>query len=65
VAMERTIRTSFSVAIVHGMIFALCSLIAGFVLMLFIPVAKLRERPMAAAKAAEPGGDIAAEAGEA
>ncbi|MDP3866906.1 MDR family MFS transporter [Phenylobacterium sp.] len=64
VAMERTIRTSFSVAIVHGMIFALCSLIAGFILMLFIPVATLRERPMAAAKAAEPGGDVAAEAGE-
>ena len=64
VAMERTIRTSFSVAIVHGMIFALCSLIAGFILMLFIPVATLRERPMAAAKAAEPGGDIAAETGE-
>ena len=65
VALERTIRTSFSVAIVHGMIFALCSLIAGFILMLFIPVATLRERPMAAAKAAEPGGDIAAETGEA
>ena len=43
-AMERTIRESFSVAIVHGMIFSLAVLVFGFVLMLFIPAMPLRER---------------------
>ena len=58
VAMERTVRESFSVAIVHGMIFSLIVLIVGFVLMLMVPGAPLRERPTgppaeAAAEAAE------------
>ena len=58
VQMERTIRESFSVAIVHGMIFSLVALLAGFVLMLAVPGVPLRERetappPEAAAEAAE------------
>ena len=42
---ERMVRESFSVAIVHGMVFSLIALIAGFVLMLMIPAVKLRDRP--------------------
>ena len=58
VEMERTIRESFSVAIVHGMIFSLAVLVLGFILMLMVPGAPLRERetvppPEAAAEAAE------------
>jgi EmrB/QacA subfamily drug resistance transporter len=48
VAQERMVRESFSVAIVHGMIFALCALISGFIMMLFIPAAPLRERHVTA-----------------
>lgn len=44
-AMERTVRESFSVAIVHGMIFSLAILIGGFVLMLMIPALPLHGRP--------------------
>lgn len=43
-AMDRVVRESFSVAIVHGLIFALVSLIVGFIIMLFIPAAPLREK---------------------
>ena len=58
VEMERTIRESFSVAIVHGMIFSLAVLVLGFILMLMVPGAPLRERetappPEAAAEPAE------------
>jgi MFS family permease len=57
-ALNRHIRASFSVAVVHGMIFTLSVLIAGFVLMLMVPAAPLRERhptpaPAATAEAAE------------
>ena len=45
-ALERTVRQSFSVAMVHGMIFSLVILVAGFGLMLMIPVVPLREGPM-------------------
>ncbi|WP_332773665.1 MDR family MFS transporter [Phenylobacterium sp.] len=45
-AQERTVRESFSVAIVHGMIFTLVVLVAGFVLMLMVPAAPLRESPL-------------------
>jgi EmrB/QacA subfamily drug resistance transporter len=45
VAGERAVRESFSVAIVHGLIFALCALVFGFAVMLLIPAAPLRERP--------------------
>ena len=56
--MERTIRESFSVAIVHGMIFSFVMLVLGFILMLMVPGGPLRERdtappPEAAAEAAE------------
>jgi MFS family permease len=67
---ERVVRESFSVAIVHGMIFSLIVLIAGFVLMLMIPAVKLRDRPdgpPAAEASSEPdeGAALAAEhAGE-
>ena len=52
-AMERTIRESFSVAIVHGMIFSLAVLLAGFVLMLMVPAVPLRERELPAPAVAE------------
>lgn len=54
-AEERTVRESFSVAIVHGLIFSLVVLTIGFVLMLMVPAAPLRERPTGppAAEAAE------------
>lgn len=57
-SLERAIRESFSVAIVHGMIFSLAILVVGFGLMLMIPVMPLRERPMGPpprAGPAEPG----------
>ncbi len=41
---ERLVRQSFSVAIVHGMIFSLIVLSAGLVLMLMVPVTDLRDR---------------------
>lgn len=44
-AAERTVRVSFSVAIVHGLIFSLVVLAAGFILMLMVPGVPLRERP--------------------
>lgn len=47
-AMERMVRESFSVAIVHGMAFSLAILVGGFILMLMIPALPLRERPAAA-----------------
>jgi hypothetical protein len=53
-AQERVVRESFSTAIVHGMIFSLCVLIAGFVLMLMVPGGPLRERPVGPPAAAEP-----------
>ena len=43
-AQDHMVRESFSVAIVHGMVFSLVVLIAGFVLMLMIPAAPLRDR---------------------
>jgi Na+/melibiose symporter-like transporter len=43
-AEERMIRESFSVAIVHGLMFSLAVLIVGFVLMLMVPAVPLRER---------------------
>jgi MFS family permease len=43
-AMDRDIRESFSVAIVHGMFFSLATLIVGFIIMLLIPEGRLRER---------------------
>jgi MFS family permease len=44
-AQDRMVRESFSVAIVHGMLFSLGVLIVGFVLMLMIPAVQLRDRP--------------------
>lgn len=43
--LERIVRESFSSAVVQGMIFSLVILVAGFVVMLLIPVVPLRERP--------------------
>lgn len=43
-AEDRMIRESFSVAIVHGLIFSLVMLLIGFVLMVMVPAAPLRER---------------------
>ena len=69
--MDRNIRESFSVAIVHGMFFSLAALVAGFFLMLMIPAVPMRERrdsdPLAAQASSEPdeGAAMAAEhAGE-
>ncbi len=52
-AADRTIRESFSTAIRHGLIFSLVVLVIGFVLMLMVPAAPLREHP-AQPRAAEP-----------
>lgn len=57
-AEERTVRESFSVAIVHGLIFSLVVLTLGFVLMLMVPAAPLRERPTG------PSAEASAEAAE-
>lgn len=46
-AVDRRVRESFSAAIIHGMIFSLGVVVAGFILMLMIPVQSLRERPRA------------------
>ena len=69
--MDRNIRESFSVAIVHGMFFSLAALVVGFFLMLMIPAVPMRERrdsdPLAAQASSEPdeGAAMAAEhAGE-
>jgi EmrB/QacA subfamily drug resistance transporter len=58
-AMDRVVRESFSVAIVHGMIFSVTILAAGFLLMLMIPVAPLRERPVGPPPRASPQGAAA------
>jgi EmrB/QacA subfamily drug resistance transporter len=69
-AQDHMVRESFSVAIVHGMIFSFIALLAGFILMLMIPAVKLRDRPdgpPAAEASSEPdeGAALAAEhAGE-
>lgn len=69
-AQDHMVRESFSVAIVHGMVFSFIVLVAGFVLMLMIPAVKLRDRPdgpPAAEASSEPdeGAALAAEhAGE-
>jgi MFS family permease len=69
-AQDKMVRESFSVAIVHGMMFSLGVLVIGFVLMLMIPAAPLRDRrdgPPRAEASSEPdeGASIAAEhAGE-
>jgi hypothetical protein len=69
-AQDHMVRESFSVAIVHGMIFSFIVLVVGFVLMLMIPAVKLRDRPdgpPAAEASSEPdeGAALAAEhAGE-
>lgn len=55
-AQDRVVRESFSVAIVHGLYFALGALVVGFIIMLFIPVMPLRERPRG------PPGEAATEA---
>jgi MFS family permease len=44
--LDRTVRESFSTAIVHGVIFSMGVLVAGFILMVMIPVTPLQERPM-------------------
>ena len=43
-ATERAVRQSFSVAIVHSLIFGVAILVVGFLIMLLIPAAPLRER---------------------
>ena len=43
-ATERAVRRSFSVAIVHSLIFGVAILVVGFLIMLLIPAAPLRER---------------------
>ena len=69
-AENRVVRESFSVAIVHGMIFSFIVLVVGFILMLMIPAVHLRDRPdgpPAAEASSEPdeGAALAAEhAGE-
>jgi ABC-type transporter Mla maintaining outer membrane lipid asymmetry permease subunit MlaE len=54
-ATERLVRKSFSVAIVHSLIFGAAILVLGFLIMLLIPAAPLRGRSSPAA--AEPETD--------
>jgi EmrB/QacA subfamily drug resistance transporter len=52
---DRTVRESFSAAITHGVIFSMGVLIAGFVLMMMIPVTPLRERASTIPASTAPG----------